>query len=84
LLHPHDVVERLRRDRPGLVPDNWWQMFLDRLREVGAVRRPLSGTDDRYDSMRMSSPSSLTGLDDLVEKKVERAQETEKRANRTG
>ncbi len=37
LLHPHDVVERLRQE--GRVRDDWWELFLGRVRETGVVLR---------------------------------------------
>lgn len=39
LIHPHDVVERLRHEDNARVPDWWWSLFLKRMNEIRAVLR---------------------------------------------
>jgi hypothetical protein len=36
VLHPHDVVQRLRAERHHLIPDWWWDLFTLRAREIKA------------------------------------------------
>jgi hypothetical protein len=36
LLHPHDVVLRIQRDSPGLIPADWWSYFELRIQDIGA------------------------------------------------
>jgi hypothetical protein len=38
LVHPHDVVQRLRKAKK--VPDWWWSLFETRLAEIRATLRP--------------------------------------------
>jgi hypothetical protein len=52
LLHPHDVVERLRRDREDLIPDSWWQSYEIRRNEIGARRRVLDDLEGEMGALR--------------------------------
>ncbi|MCC6243021.1 MAG: hypothetical protein IT353_09285 [Gemmatimonadaceae bacterium] len=44
LVHPHDVVATLRER--GNVRDDWWELFTNRLRDMGAKLRKRSAGDD--------------------------------------
>jgi len=39
ILHPHDVVERLREDQPDSIPPWWWDMFTSQVEDIGATLR---------------------------------------------
>lgn len=39
LVHPHDVVQRLRKTRKNDVPDWWWSLFSKRIHEIVATLR---------------------------------------------
>lgn len=39
ILHPHDVVQRLRHEDPGRIPDWWWSLFELRVQDIGATLR---------------------------------------------
>lgn len=39
LVHPHDVVQRLRKTRKRELPEWWWSLFSKRISEIGAVLR---------------------------------------------
>lgn len=39
LLHPHDVVQRIRYETPNAIPDWWWGYFESRVRDIRAQLR---------------------------------------------
>jgi hypothetical protein len=39
LLHPHDVVQRIRHKTPAAIPDWWWGYFESRIRDIRAELR---------------------------------------------
>lgn len=39
LLHPHDVVQRLRHENPKVIPDWWWSYFQSRVADIKAPLR---------------------------------------------
>jgi hypothetical protein len=39
LLHPHDVVEKMRAENPKAIPDWWWEVFVNRVQDIGAKLR---------------------------------------------
>lgn len=39
ILHPHDVVQRIRHETPKDIPDWWWSLFTLRVQEIKTVLR---------------------------------------------
>ena len=39
LLHPNDVVERLKEKEPESIPDWWWNLFVETIRDTGSRLR---------------------------------------------
>jgi len=39
LIHPHDAVQRLRKNRKKDIPEWWWSLFSKRVAEIGATLR---------------------------------------------
>lgn len=67
LLHPHDVVQKIRHETPDRIPDWWWSYFTTRIQDIGAKLRweppkavTKNGSDD-FDDF----PSALTDEDDM-------------------
>lgn len=60
LVHPHYWVEKLRRDEPHRIPDDWWKLYLDRLHEIGAEPRKLEQLD-----LELRNAKGALGLADV-------------------
>jgi hypothetical protein len=68
ILHPHDVVERLRRELHPAIPAHWWELYDTRLREIGARPRDLGVVDAQLRVARgeiSSVAASNAGVVDL-------------------
>jgi hypothetical protein len=39
VLHPHDVVQRMKDEEPDRIPGWWWGLFSDRTQDIKAVLR---------------------------------------------
>ena len=39
ILHPHDVVQRIKHEHPDWIPDWWWSLFSLRVQDIGAKLR---------------------------------------------
>ena len=53
IVHPHYVAERLHKQ--GLVSKDWWDLFQDRLREIGAGAIKSQQLDKEFARVRTSS-----------------------------
>lgn len=68
LLHPHDVVQKIRHENPDRIPDWWWSYFTTRIQDIGAKLRweppkPVAknGAGDDFDDF----PKALTDDNDM-------------------
>ncbi len=69
VLHPHDVIQRLRHEHPKSIPDWWWELFQLRTADIGAELRwkptpPKKATATAGAETLDAFPATVDGEDD--------------------